>query len=95
MEDIRCHGGPSFFQGRVSSDFEYNILGMTRCRSKKANAAPLKLSRMQGALRLLVLAKDLYVKSALTIASLRVSPHETDHAHRLCDVLVAGDVSEL
>ena len=63
--------------------------------SRKTNAAPLKLFLMHGAQRLLVLAKDLYVKSALTIASLRASPHETDHAHRWCDVSVAGDVFEL
>ena len=38
---------------------------------KKENAAPLKLSRMHGAQRLLVLANYLHGKSALTIASSR------------------------
>ena len=85
----------AFSKGVSRVTFEYNVLWMTRCRATKTNAAPLKLSRMHGAQRLLLLAEDLYVKSALTIASLAASPHETDHAHRLCDVSVAGDVFEL
>ena len=47
-------------------------------------AVPLTLSRMHGVRRLLVLARDLHLKSALTIASSSApSTRDWPHTHRL------------